>query len=59
MGGWQLNPEQRTAADFPGVPAARWGIVSASAGARFGATASLVGNLRIDCPIAKNPIATA
>jgi hypothetical protein len=39
MGGWQEKPEHRTAKAFPDFNSGKFGMVAASAGGRFAATA--------------------
>ncbi len=41
IGGWQEEPEQRTANDLPDVNMGKFGMVAANAGGRFSATAWL------------------
>src|SRR3954467_12463153 len=48
MGGWHDVPEQMMATVFLSFTAGRFGIVSASTGGRYCATASLVGSLTTD-----------
>src|ERR1700730_11883353 len=59
IGGWQLNPEQTTAADFPSLITGKCGMVSANPGGRFCGTASFAANLSTDLWNPKTLVATA